>query len=76
MPVHENTAHADAPARKRDADIAERYRVSKRTGGEWLRRAVAAGVLRKLGGITVGRWSEMDAWVAAGGQVPERKRRR
>jgi hypothetical protein len=77
MGTHDNarTDAGDIPRRIRDCDVAERYGISRRLGGEWLRAAVAAGVLRKAKRVTVGRWSALDTYVANGGQVEKRGRR-
>lgn len=72
----QTTSNADAPSRKRPEDLAARYRISKRTAGEWLRAMVAEGIIKKaLGkkrGMTIGRWSAIDAWVENGGSAPGR----
>jgi hypothetical protein len=75
-PVTEKQQSEDANAlrRMRARAIGERYEVSERTGGEWLRAMVAAGVLRKVRAITVGTWAAVDGWLANGGQVPQRRR--
>lgn len=79
MTENAKPSEADAPLRIRAVDIRKRFgretQISEHTAGDWLRAMVAAGVLKKLRGITVGRWSEVDAWVASGGQVEKRGRR-
>jgi hypothetical protein len=69
-------AEPDVPQRIQPGPLAERYKVSPRTGGEWIRAMLAQGVLRKVRSIIVGRWSAIDAWVEAGGKVPEPAGRR
>lgn len=66
---------ADAPRRVRGEDLGHRYKVSARTGGEMLRKMIAAGVVKKLGAMIMGRWSAIDAWVAGGGEMPKARRR-
>ena len=62
----------DPPQRLRDVDIAERYKITPRLGGEWIRRMIAAGVVAKMGRLPVGRLSACDQWVASGGQSKKR----
>lgn len=77
MDASTRTALADAVRRIRDVDIKEHVgEISKRTAAEWLRAMVAAGVLKKVRRLTVGRWSDVDAWLLAGGQAPARRGRR
>jgi len=62
---------SDTPRRVRAPEVASRYGIAERTAGEWLRRMIAVGTCRRVGAIIVGKWREMDAWVAAGGQRPD-----
>lgn len=66
-----NVAPPDVVSRKRPPEGAQRWNVSERTAGEWFRRMVALGIMKRVGKILVGKWSEMDAWVAAGGKAPD-----
>lgn len=63
----------EAPRRLRPVDLAERHSITERTAGEWLRAMVAAGVVKKLGRIIVGRLSATDFWVENGGAVKATK---
>jgi hypothetical protein len=73
---NDNSLPLDAPQRLKARDVAARYQVSERLAGEWIRAAVAAGTVRKMRRLVIGRWSQLDAWVAAGGTAPISKRRR
>lgn len=65
----------DTPQRIRAKLVATRYTITERLAGDWIRGALAAGAIKKLRGVIVGRWSALDAWVAAGGESPTSKRR-
>ena len=65
-------AELDPPQRLRDVDFAERYKITPRLGGEWIRRMIAAGVITKMGRVPVGRLSACDTFVASGGLSPKR----
>lgn len=77
--VEQPSADSDAPRIIRKDAAGQRYGMAPRTAADIIRAAVAAGVLKKLGGkkrgSTVGRWSALDAFVANGGQVEKRGRR-
>lgn len=64
----------DAPQRIQADKYGRRYGITKRLASEWIRRAITAGVLKRIGRTIVGIPRELDAWVAAGGVVPPRKR--
>lgn len=64
-----NQADEDAPRRFRPSDLAARYLISERLAGDWIRWMAADGVLRKLRGTKIGRWSKVDAWVESGGET-------
>ncbi len=72
----ESKRDTESPQRIRDRDLEQRYHVSRRTGGEWLRAMLAAGVIKKVRKVFVARWSTIDAWVEGGGQMPATTRRR
>jgi hypothetical protein len=65
----------DPPRRLKPEDLADRYGISRRVAGEWIRAMVAAGIARKLGRWPMGRLSACDAWVASGGESPKRRHR-
>ncbi len=67
-------AKGDAPSVKRPGLVADRYDITPRLAGDWLRAMRVAGVVRKLGGMHVGRWSAIDAWVESGGQVTTKRK--
>lgn len=64
----------DAPVRLPKALVASRYGITERLAADWIRNAIAAGAIKTLRGVIIGRWSALDEWVAAGGQVPARRR--
>lgn len=67
----------EAPVRVRDVLFAARYGISKRLGGEWLRRAEAAGVVARVGArLFYARLSALDEWVLAGAKAPTARTRR
>lgn len=65
----------EPPRHLKPAELAERYGLTTRLAGEWIRRMLAAGVIAKLGNLPVGRLSACDEWVASGGKALRRSRR-
>ncbi len=66
--------HLDPPKHLRPDDLAQRYGITPRLAGEWIRRMIAAGIVRKIGKLPVGRLSVCDEWVASGGTSLRRSR--
>ena len=64
---------SDAPQRIRAVAVAKRLDITPRLAGEWIRAMVAAGVLKKIRAVSVGRWSAIDAWVESGGAVTHKR---
>lgn len=68
---------ADVAGRITDESLAARVGgIRPRTAAEWIRGMLADGTLTKVGAIIIGRWSDVDAWLLAGGQAPEQRARR
>ena len=73
---HVQHAPLDVPQRITKVSLAERVGgIKPRTADEWLRRMVAAGVVKKVGRVIIGRWRDVDEWLLSGGQAPEQQSR-
>ena len=70
IPVDDPPRHLDP------AYVGDRYKISPRSAGEMIRRAVAANVVKKVGKFRFARVSAFDAWIAAGADLePVRARK-
>lgn len=69
-------AENDVPKRIGPELIAQRYDISERLAGEWIRAMKAAGVVASIGNVAVAKLSACDAWVVSGGKEKRRERKR
>lgn len=65
----------EPPKYIKPTELAERYGITPRLAGEWIRRMIAAGVIAKIGNCPVGRLSACDEWLASGGKTTRRAAR-